>query len=332
VNQGPAAKNLIGALDANWSSRLLKMRKSISFFILSNTGTRAKQFTLSSAAVKLLTLLIIAALTCTGYVIYDYQRLKVTVSDTKNLELALNNQTEEITSQRKQLQQFAGEINVLKAKLLALNEFENKIRIIANIEKTADQDALFGVGGAIPEDIDASVPLTEKHNSLIREMHEKTVQIQSATEKQSNSFGALINYLEDQINLLASTPAIRPASGWETSGFGYRKSPFTGLREFHKGLDIANRQGTPIIATADGIVSYTGYKGLLGKTLVIDHGHGMMTRYGHAHEILVETGDVVKRGDKIATIGSTGRSTGPHLHYEVLLNGIRVNPDKYILN
>lgn len=308
------------------------MRKSISFFILSNTGTRAKQFTLSSAAVKLLTLLIIAAFTCTGYVIYDYQRLKVTVSDTKNLELALNNQTEEITSQRKQLQQFAGEINVLKAKLLALNEFENKIRIIANIEKTADQDALFGVGGAIPEDIDASVPLTEKHNSLIREMHEKTVQIQSATEKQSNSFGALINYLEDQINLLASTPAIRPANGWDTSGFGYRKSPFTGLREFHKGLDIANRQGTPIIATADGIVSYTGYKGLLGKTLVIDHGHGMMTRYGHAHEILVETGDVVKRGDKIATIGSTGRSTGPHLHYEVLLNGIRVNPNKYILN
>jgi len=308
------------------------MRKSISFFILSNTGTRAKQFTLSSAAVKLLTLLILAALTCTGYVIYDYQRLKVTVSDTKNLELALNNQTEEITSQRKQLQQFAGEINALKAKLLALNEFENKIRIIANIEKTADQDALFGVGGAIPEDIDASVPLTEKHNSLIREMHEKTVQIQSATEKQSNSFGALINYLEDQINLLASTPAIRPATGWETSGFGYRKSPFTGLREFHKGLDIANRQGTPVIATADGIVSYTGYKGLLGKTLVIDHGHGMMTRYGHAHEILVETGDVVKRGDKIATIGSTGRSTGPHLHYEVLLNGIRVNPDKYILN
>lgn len=308
------------------------MRKSISFFILSNTGTRARQFTLSTAAIKLLTMLVIAAFTCTGYIIYDYQRLKVSVSDTKNLELALSNQTEEITTQRKQLQQFAGEINALKAKLLALNEFENKIRIIANIEKTADQDALFGVGGSIPEDIDASVPLTEKHNSLIREMHEKTDQIQTATEKQSNSFGALIHYLEDQVNLLASTPAIRPASGWKTSGFGYRISPFTGLREFHKGLDIASRQGTPIIATADGIVSYVGYKGLLGKTMVIDHGHGMMTRYGHAHEILVETGDVVKRGDKIATIGSTGRSTGPHLHYEVLLNGIRVNPDKYILN
>jgi len=308
------------------------MRKTVSFFILSNTGTRARQFTLSAAAVRLLALMVAAVFVCTGYIIYDYQRLKVTVSDTEVLEQKLGSQSEEITSQRKQLQQFAGEINTLKSKLLALNDFENKIRIIANIEKSADQDSLFGIGGSIPEDIDASVPLTEKHNSLIREMHEKTDQIQSATEKQSNSFGTLINYLEDQINLLASTPAIRPTTAWKTSGFGYRVSPVTGLREFHKGLDIASRQGTEILATADGIVSYTGYKGLLGKTIVLDHGHGMMTRFGHAHEVLVNTGDIVKRGDKIATIGTTGRSTGPHLHYEVLLNGIRVNPEKYILN
>jgi murein DD-endopeptidase MepM/ murein hydrolase activator NlpD len=310
----------------------MKIRQSVSFFILSNTGTRARQFTLPTAVVRLVVLLILAAFAGTGYVIYDYQRLKETVSDTKILEQRLGGQTEEITSQRKQLQQFAGEINTLKAKLLALNEFENKIRIIANLEKTTDQDSLFGIGGSIPEDIDASVPLAEKHNSLIREMHEKTDQINSATEKQSDSFGALLNYLEDQINLLASTPAIRPTHGWKTSGFGYRKSPFTGLREFHKGLDIATRKGDPIIATADGVVSYTGFKGLLGKTLVIDHGHGMMTRYGHAQDIMVKAGDVVKRGEKIATIGTTGRSTGPHLHYEVLLNGIRVNPEKYILN
>lgn len=308
------------------------MRKTISLFILSNTGTRARQFSLSTAAVRLLVLMTVAVFVCTGYIIYDYQRLKVTVSDTKSLEQRLGSQTEEITTQRKQLQQFADEINTLKSKLLALNEFENKIRIIANIEKSADQDSLFGIGGSIPEDIDAGVPLTEKHNSLIREMHEKSDQIQLATEKQADSFGTLLNYLEDQINLLASTPAIRPTTGWKTSGFGYRSSPFTGLREFHKGLDIATRQGTPIVATADGIVSFSGYKGLLGKTLIIDHGHGMMTRFGHAHEILVETGAFVKRGDKIATIGTTGRSTGPHLHYEVLLNGIRVNPEKYILN
>jgi murein DD-endopeptidase MepM/ murein hydrolase activator NlpD len=308
------------------------MRKTVSFFILSNTGTRARQFTLSAAVVKLLALMVAAVFVYSGYMIYDYNRLKVTVADTKVLEQRLGSQTEEITSQRKQLQQFAGEINTLKSKLLALNEFENKIRIIANLEKTTDQDSLFGIGGSTPEDIDASIPLTEKHNSLIREMHEKTEQLESAAEKQSSSFGSLMNTLEDQINLLASTPAIRPTTGWETSGFGYRESPFTGLKEFHKGLDIATRQGTPIIATADGIVSYAGTKGLLGKTVVIDHGHGMMTRYGHASKILVEAGTVVKRGDTIATVGTTGRSTGPHVHYEVLLNGIRVNPEKYILN
>ena len=308
------------------------MRKTLSFFILSNTGTRAKQFTLSSATLRLLALLTAAVFICTGYIIYDYRQLRETVSDTRNLEQRLSGQTEEITSQRKQIQQFAGEINSLKAKLLALNEFENRIRIIANIEKSREQDSLFGIGGSLPEDIDASVSLTEKHNSLIREMHEKTDQIESAAVEQADSFDSLLNYLEDQVNLLASTPAIRPSTGWKTSGFGYRISPFTGLREFHKGLDIASRQGTPIVATADGIVSFTGNKGLLGKAIVLDHGYGMMTRYGHAHKILVKTGDTVRRGDKIAVIGSTGRSTGPHLHYEVLLNGIRVNPEKYILN
>lgn len=308
------------------------MAKTLSFFILSNTGARATQFTLSKAIVKLAALLSVTVLACTGYVLYDYRQLKETVSDTKQLELRLGSQTEEILTQRKQIQQFAGEINTLKSKLLALNDFENRIRIIANIEKPSGQDSLFGIGGSIPEDIDASVPLKEKHNSLVRELHEKTDQIEVATDRQAESFGSLLNYLEDQITLLASTPAIRPTTGWKTSGFGYRKSPFTGLREFHKGLDIASRQGTPIFATADGIVSFGGRKGLLGKLVVLDHGHGMMSRYAHTHEILVKPGDTVKRGDKIATIGSTGRSTGPHLHYEVLLNGIRVNPEKYILN
>jgi murein DD-endopeptidase MepM/ murein hydrolase activator NlpD len=135
---------------------------------------------------------------------------------------------------------------------------------------------------------------------------------------------------------LASTPAIRPLSGdaksWVTSRFGYRKSPFTGRREFHKGLDIASRKGTPILATADGVVTFAGKKGLLGMTIVIDHGHGMKTRYGHNHELLKKRGDKVKRWEPIALMGSSGRSTGPHTHYEVHLNGIPVNPEKYILN
>ena len=131
---------------------------------------------------------------------------------------------------------------------------------------------------------------------------------------------------------MASTPAIRPCKGWKTSNFGYRISPFTGRREFHKGFDIANRKGTPIVATADGVISFSSQKGLLGNALYIDHGHGMVTRYGHLDKILVKRGKSVKRGDKIATMGNTGRSTGPHVHYEIHMNGIPVNPEQYILN
>jgi murein DD-endopeptidase MepM/ murein hydrolase activator NlpD len=243
---------------------------------------------------------------------------------------------EEIHHQRKQIQEFAGEINALKAKLLALNSFEKKIRIIANIEIPNDSDGIFGVGGSIPEDLDAQLPLKEKHYSLMRNMHEQIEEIGRASAGQHKELESLLKSLEDQQNLLASTPAIRPLSGnvksWVTSRFGYRKSPFTGRRELHKGLDIASRKGTPILATADGVVTFAGKKGLLGKTIVVDHGHGMKTRYGHNHKLLKKRGDKVKRWEPIALMGSSGRSTGPHVHYEVHLNGIPVNPEKYILN
>jgi murein DD-endopeptidase MepM/ murein hydrolase activator NlpD len=189
------------------------------------------------------------------------------------------------------------------------------------------------VGGSIPEDLEPKIPLTEKHNSLIRDMHLQVKQLEVASIAQEKGLESLFEHLEEQRNILASTPSIRPVEGgWISSGFGYRKSPFTGRREFHKALDIACRKGTPIVATADGIVTFAGKKGLLGKTVVIDHGHGMVTRYGHAGKILKKHGESVKRGETIALIGSTGRSTGPHVHYEVRLNGVPVNPKKYILN
>jgi murein DD-endopeptidase MepM/ murein hydrolase activator NlpD len=243
---------------------------------------------------------------------------------------------DEIHLQRKQIQEFASEINALKGKLLALDNFEKKIRIIANLENTNESDNIFGVGGSIPDDLDAQLPLTEKHNSLMRDMHEQIEQLSRASGSQQEEFESLLRSLEDQQNLLASTPAIRPISrrlkSWVTSKFGYRKSPFTGKREFHKAYDIASRKGTPILATADGVVTFSGKKGLLGNTIVIDHGHGMVTRYGHSHKLLKKRGDKVKRWETIALMGSTGRSTGPHVHYEVHLNGIPVNPEKYMLN
>jgi murein DD-endopeptidase MepM/ murein hydrolase activator NlpD len=271
-----------------------------------------------------------------GYIIYDYYKLRHTTAHLQNREVYLSSQLDEIQTQRKQIQDFANEINSLKAKLVAINSFETKIRIIANIEKTNDSDNIFGVGGSIPEDLDAQIPLKEKHNSLMRDMHEQIELLSMASANQQAQLESLLKSLEDQQNLLASTPAIRPLSrkvkSWITSRFGYRKSPFTGRREFHKGYDIAARQGTPIMATADGVVTFAGKKGLYGLFIVVDHGHGMVTRYGHCHKLLKKRGDKVKRWETIALLGNTGRSTGPHLHYEVHQDGIPVNPLKYILN
>ncbi|MDL1985008.1 MAG: peptidoglycan DD-metalloendopeptidase family protein [Deltaproteobacteria bacterium] len=298
------------------------MKKKITFFILGNTGSIIKRTTVSRGVITCLTISIAVCLILFSIVIYDYL----------NKQEKIVNQQEEIVNQRKQLKAFAADINSLKSKLVDLKDFEKKIRNVADIEEDADQENLFGVGGSIPEDFDTQIPITEEYNSLIREMHEQTQQFNLAAINQKKSFESLFNNLEDQRNLLAATPAIRPTDGWISSTFGYRTSPFTGLREFHNGLDIATQKGTPILAAADGVVTFAGTKGLMGKLIVIDHGYGMVTRYAHIHKMLKKRGDAVKKGDTIALVGNTGRSTGSHLHYEVHLDGIPVNPAKYILN
>lgn len=308
------------------------MKKKITFFVLGNTGSLIKRITVFRGVIACLTIFIAICLISFGFIIYDYHGLKKDILIAKEFESDISNQQEEIVNQRKQLKVFAAEINSLKSKLVDLKNFEEKIRNIANIEENANPEHLFGVGGSIPEDLDTQTPITEKNNSLIHEMHEQTTQFNLAAVNQKKSFESLFNNLEDQRNLLASTPAIRPTTGWISSKFGYRTSPFTGLREFHNGLDIATQNGTPIVATADGVVTFAGTKGLMGKLIVIDHGYGMVTRYAHIHKLLKKRGDAVKKGDTIALVGNTGRSTGSHLHYEVHLNGIPVNPAKYILN
>ena len=312
------------------------MRKKISFVVLGSSGAPAKQVCTSKSSIYIFGVVLLSLIAGVGYIVYDYYNLRDTTSHLQNREIYLSSQLEEIQIQRKQIQDFANEINLLKSNLVAINSFEKKIRIIANIEKTNMSDNIFGVGGSIPDDLDAEIPLKEKHNSLMRDMHEQIEQLSMASANQQEDLESLLRSLEDQQNLLASTPAIRPVSrdltSWITSRFGYRKSPFTGRRELHKGYDIASRQGTPIQATADGVVTFAGKKGLYGNFIVIDHGHGLITRYGHCQKVLKKRGDKVKRWDTIALMGNTGRSTGPHVHYEVHLNGIPVNPVKYILN
>jgi len=307
-------------------------QKKFSFYILSNTGSSVKRSAISYSTLMAMGGGIGAFLVFFFYIIFGYFDLKSTSVNAERLQKEIVLQKAEVEGQRQQIKRFAADINILKDKLVGLKEFEKRIRIIANLEDVDNQASLFGVGGSIPEDLDPKIALDQKNEPLLREMHSQTSELKVASIKQEEDFESLLKHFEKQRNLLASTPAIRPVVGWVTSKFGYRKSPYTSLREFHKGLDIAARKGTPIIASADGVVSFSGRKGLLGNLVTIDHGHGMVTRYAHANKTLVRRFQKVKRGDKIALVGNTGKSTGPHLHYEVHLNGVPVNPEKYIMN
>jgi murein DD-endopeptidase MepM/ murein hydrolase activator NlpD len=149
--------------------------------------------------------------------------------------------------------------------------------------------------------------------------------------QQERSLRDLHGYFEKQRTMLASAPSTWPARGWVTSDFGTRVDPITAERVMHQGLDIATAQGHPVTSPSEGTVVFAGVENGYGKVITVDHGYGVQTRYGHLSEIAVRSGERVKRGARLGAVGSTGRSTGPHLHYEVRVNGIPENPRKFIL-
>lgn len=132
--------------------------------------------------------------------------------------------------------------------------------------------------------------------------------------------------VEGQQALARATPSIWPLAGWLSSGFGNRKDPFNGSADFHPGLDIAADKGTPVRATADGTVKSAGYNGNYGNAVLIDHGFSISTRFGHLSRFAVRPGQEIRRGEVLGYVGSTGRATAAHLHYEILLNGQPINP------
>ena len=311
---------------------MVMMKKKLTLLIFDAAGTPVKQTSIPRMLLPMTVVIVMAAATLMYLGISDYLRLKNEVKDVHSLRSSLQMQEELVVQHQSQIVSFSNKINILNTKLAELGNFEQKIRIIANLEPNNDGSSIFGVGGSDPEDLDPSTMMVQDYQELVRDMHVEISEIDQASHNQQQSFSTIFSQLEGKRNLLAATPSIRPLKGWISSRFGYRESPFTGRREFHRGLDIATHAGSPIIAPANGLVTFAGSKGLMGNMVAIEHGFGMVTRYGHTQKLLKKKGERVKRGEVIALVGNTGRSTGPHLHYEVRLNGVAVNPMNYFFN
>ncbi|MFQ5442528.1 MAG: M23 family metallopeptidase [Thermodesulfobacteriota bacterium] len=301
----------------------------LTFFVLSNDTSRPRRLKLSLTAAKVLGACSVLSFLVLAFVVYDYTKIKANSREFFRLK-------KENAQQKIEIQDFSSKIRGLESQVARLDLFDKKLRIIANIEgpkKPAVTGQVKGIGGGSSMDVeDYLLTPGSKVDELVGQMRSDLTQLKLKADSQESRFAELQGQLLKKSGILAATPSIWPVRGWVTSTYGKRVSPFTGLTQNHRGIDIANRKGTPVVSTARGTVVRIARDANVGKFLVIRHGYGIKTIYGHLSKVNVRVGEKVKRRQKIASLGNTGRSTGSHLHYGVSVNGVFVNPTKYILN
>lgn len=244
----------------------------------------------------------------------------------------------QITHLQSEIEARDAELSQLNREFGILEELEDKLRTIAGLkprERSKFDTAAGGQGGPDWEASAGDLSVQPLAYGLTEPATQRSMQeLLDGSLEIKDSFAEVLDVFERESARLSSIPSINPVASqeaWISSGFGYREDPISGKRRFHEGSDIVAPRGTPVIAPADGIVAFSGWRDGMGRMIEIEHGYGYSTVYGHNDKLLVKKGDIVKRGDLISHVGSSGRSTGPHLHYEVRLDGRLVNPYKYLV-
>jgi murein DD-endopeptidase MepM/ murein hydrolase activator NlpD len=292
-------------------------KKHFSLIMVPHCGGKHRSFTLSRKKIRVFTGLGIFLLACLTFVLVDYFSMNKTRQNYRELLVNYNNQHQTIENNEKS-------ISRLESDIAYFENYTRKLNIMAGLKFP---DALKEVGVGSGTSPGQAVPLTpppgDTSNSL------KTIADKAKGLEQN--LNTLVNFFEDKANILATTPSIWPAKGYMSSPFSWRDDPFTGIRTFHAGLDIATPAGNPVFATADGTVISRKFDKSGGNTIKINHGRGIVTVYCHLSKFKTKVGQKVKRGEVIGLVGSTGKAVGPHVHYEVRIDGKKVNPYYYVL-
>jgi murein DD-endopeptidase MepM/ murein hydrolase activator NlpD len=295
--------------------------KWYTILVLSDTPSRARQWRLSERGLR--AALIgggLAGLALAFLVIYSL---------TIQLDAAEHERLREAVAAQRGV---ATRVETLAREVTRLRGFDHQIRRLAGMEE--EESAMAMGGGAVELEKALTAGQQSEYEQLIERLYEDLQRLEREVALRGESLEAVTTYLNQQKDRLAATPSVWPLQdrGHISSQFGARTSPFTGRRQMHTGLDVAAPRGTPILAVADGVVTFSGSMAGYGQVVVITHGFGLKTFYGHNERNNVRKGQRVKRGQVIGTVGSSGYSTGSHLHYEVLVKDQPVDPLKYIID
>jgi murein DD-endopeptidase MepM/ murein hydrolase activator NlpD len=299
--------------------------------IFSKRDGHARQLSLHPlvlVSVVLVVLAIVGGAFSAGMTLGHDSGAGLALAQTSHWSRILAKQRRQITDLKQQMRARADAIAIqlgdMKAHLIRLDALGQRLTAMAGIKSTE-----FNFGHDPPQGgPDTDAPGTRPQ---IGDLSTLLTRLQGQIDRRDSQLSALENVILSRQLGQEIHPEGRPVNtGYISSPFGWRIDPFTGRDELHEGIDFAAPMGTPIHAVAAGIVTWAGPRGGYGNMVQIDHGNGFSTRYGHASKILVHVGETVQRGDVIALVGSTGWSTGPHVHFEVLRNGVEINPARFV--
>lgn len=300
------------------------------FVIFPGSASRPRRFSVKRRTLGIL--LVVCALTAVLEVAFLVQY----VSQSGEI-WELQNLRSEATQHRQQVTSISTATEDLRRQLSNMREVNIRLRVMLGIDPPKPTSSPFGLGGKEESSLMLSpggglggerVTLSEVANQL----QQKLVWLRDEAGHQERYLVELTGIVGDRQAQWAATPSIWPTRGWVSSGFGRRVSPFTGMDTLHGGIDISAPMHTPVLSVAAGTVVTAGPEKSLGNAIVVSHGYGYKTTYGHLSKVKVRAGQLIKRGEIIGEVGNTGLSTGPHLHYEVESNGSLVDPLKFIID